>query len=298
MIRKTVLLSSIALLTLNSCAAHSDDSAKVKQLLKQSRDNMVLIKGGSFMMGPGPKNKIYQGATNQPSHKVVLSSFYMSKYNTSYGDFDIYSKATGKPLVQPGVIHAFFRDANHPANFLTWYQANDYCTWLAKETGLPYSLPTEAQWEYAARDRGKDWAYATNNGKAEPGVNLPDLKDFQNQKGNTALGLNTPLPIGSMPPNPLGLYGMVHEVNMWVKDWFSPDYYSHSPVSNPQGPKMGTLKVQRSGASDGGYQFGNNFLRAAVNPNMQNGGFRCVINSSLLPSQLGVYAKGYPKKQS
>jgi formylglycine-generating enzyme len=233
------------------------ETAAVKNRINTTYKNTVFVKGGSFIMGGkgGPKTSV--------------SSFYMDKYNVSYGAYDTYTKAVGKPYIQPQYRNRFatFRNAKHPVNHVTWYQAHDYCAWLAKMSGRPYALPTSAQWEYAARNRGKlGWVYATNNGKMEPGVNFPVNKD------------QVPLPVGSMPPNPLGIYGMAHEVNQWVKNWYQEGYYAHMPAHNPQGPAVGTKKVVRGGGMSGDPQYSNNFGSAGINPNTQEAGFRCVIN--------------------
>jgi formylglycine-generating enzyme required for sulfatase activity len=215
-----------------------------------------------------------------------VSSYYIDKYNVSYGNYDTYTDAVGKPRIDQIDIGYFFRGANHPVDGATWYQASAYCTWLAKTSGLSYSLPTSAQWEYAARNRGKlSWAYATNNGKMELGRNFPSWKNFTQQEDDP-MHVSAPLPIGSMPPNPLGIYGMAHEVNQWVKDWYQQGYYAHMPKHNPQGPKTGTLKVVRGGGASGDPEFANNFGSAGISPNTQEGGFRCVINSSVPPSKL------------
>ena len=288
--RKITLFLAILpiLIALTACSAKTDAkpkktdlNQKVSALVKKTKSNMVLIKGGCYMMGY--KTDDMAAAVIKP-HKVCLSDFYMSKYNVSYGDYDTYTEATGKPLVSKEYIHdgkpVFFRDASHPVDGLTWYQANDYVKWLRKKTGINYSLPTEAQWEYAARNRGKKgWDFATDNGKQEIGKNFPSRKMEANQKGaRPGGGGGIPMPIGSLPVNPLGLCGMNGQVNQWVKDWYSPSYYSRSPVDNPQGPKTGTLKVMRGQGAGGSPRLSNNYGRYGISPNDANGGFRLVIN--------------------
>ena len=179
----------------------------------------------------------------------------MSKYNVSYGDYDTYTKATGQHNIQKKYWNPhtgawiFFRDANHPVNWITWYQADNYCKWLREKTGINYDLPTEAQWEYAARNLGKQgWNFATDNGKMELGKNFPNTKIYATQKGNED-GDHLAMPIGSLPRNPLGLCGMSGQVGQWMKDWYSPGYYSMSPLNDPQGPKAGTKKAIRGGAA-------------------------------------------------
>jgi len=280
-----------------SCILITGCSHKQKmtqQLITQARQDMVFVKGGSFIMGPKPGSKWMQYGANSPQHKVTLDSFYISKYNVDYGKYDIYSKLTNQKLIDPDGIqfHSFYRKANMPIGVLTWYQAHNYCHWLAKKTGLAYDLPTEAQWEYAARAGGKpNWPFATNNGQLELGKNFPSEYMIKHQKGNSGHDL-LPMPIGSLPRNPLGIYGMDGEINQWVQDWYDVNYYAHSPEHNPQGPKTGTKKVVRGGGPGPGSSLENNaYGRYGQPPHEINAGFRCVINSSLPPNQLGITTK-------
>ena len=99
-----------------------------------------------------------------------------------------------------------------------WQSAHGYCSWLGKQTGLLFSLPTEAQWEYVARDRGQDIAYPTDNGKLEVGKNYPSEDTFnQNLKG-TILPVNN---VNEIPMNKLGIYEMGGNVLEWMKDWYA-----------------------------------------------------------------------------
>ena len=95
-----------------------------------------------------------------------------------------------------------------------------------------------------------------------------------------------PMPVGSIPCTPQGICGLKGQVNQWVKDWYAPHYYSHSPVNNSQGPKTGMQKILRSGGAQGSPEFNNNLGRANVSPGFKNGSFRCVINSTLSKKQL------------
>ncbi|SFN46404.1 Sulfatase-modifying factor enzyme 1, partial [Pseudomonas sp. ok602] len=138
-----------------------------------------------------------------------------------------------------------------------WFEADSYCKWLSTLTGEPFALPTEAQWEYAARSRGQFLMVATDDGtyKAEPmemrtesyepkGINISsdgDRIEFATQMGWTTDSF-TPLPVDMFPPNPLGLYSMSDNGYEWVSDWYDPDYYARSPVKDPQGPDKPVFK--------------------------------------------------------
>ena len=297
--RHKLRLLLVVVISVLLIACHREAPAKIKQLAEQSRANMVYVEGGEYVMGPS--NPDWQSGNTTPPHKVILSSFYMSKDNVSYGEYDIYTQATGKHYIEDDIsrqYHDYSENAVHPVDNITWYQADDYCQWLARETGLNYSLPTEAHWEYAARNRGKEgWAFATDNGKQELGVNFPDEKQYTYQKGSTG-DYYVPLPVGSIPCNPLGLCGMNGEVVQWMKDWYDPTYYSHSPIKDPQGPASGKLKSARDGGSESSPSFDNVYARGVgVAPNEKMAGFRCVINSSIPPDQLAVYAQGPHQSQ-
>ena len=97
-------------------------------------------------------------------------------------------------------------------------------------------LPTEAQWEYAARNGGKYVWYPTDSGSLNFGRNYP-----AESKGM----LDPTFPVGSFAPNPLGIYDLAGNAQEWVNDWYSEDYYKNSPVDDPRGPVVGTRKVMR-----------------------------------------------------
>jgi formylglycine-generating enzyme required for sulfatase activity len=119
---------------------------------------------------------------------------------------------------------------------VTWQQAKDYCQWLGKESGKKFDLPTEAQWEYAARSRGQYFPFATNNGEYLP-ENVPGKDELDKYTD----GFGFPFyPVGKYPQIPLGLYDMGLSGSEWTNDWYASDYYSHSPVNDPQGPAQGT----------------------------------------------------------
>ena len=282
------LVCSVAYLPVQALAS---SKAKVqakpmslKQLVQKSLADMKQVPGGTYLMGASDKR--FVTFNNTPAHKVRLISFYISKYNVSYGKYDSYTHGANQPLIQKAAYKCVpmgckFRNAVHPVDNINWHQANNYCEFLAKKTGLPYSLPTEAQWEYVARNNGKPhWHFATNNGKQELGKNFPDSKMLTTEGGYF------PMPVGSIPCTPQAICGLNGQVNQWVKDWYAPHYYSHSPVNNPKGPKTGTKKVMRSAGPSSDAMFTSNLTRGAINPDKENGGFRCVINSTLSKKQL------------
>jgi formylglycine-generating enzyme required for sulfatase activity len=150
-------------------------------------------------------------------------------------------------------------------------------------------LPTEAQWEYAARNRGQLVVFATDNGKVEPGRNIPTY-EWLEEHNNTPEGvLSSPLSmyeVGLFPPNPLGQYDMVSNGFDWTLDWYDEKYYAKSPERNPTGPATGTKKVQRGNENmepRGVEMRGMTMVRLAMAPDSKyNSGdhIRCVANAS------------------
>lgn len=237
---------------LPACSQQSGQSAEVKALVKKSLSDMVFVNGGTFMMGDfGPSvtpEKLPYTAQpdNKPAHKVTLDSFSIGRYKVTYADFDVYTKATGKQSWPQDSVDITYKRPDYPVG-VPWQMAKDYCQWLGRQSGLSIDLPTEAQWEYAARAGGKPLIFATDNGKWEPDRNFPSIATIEEKLApdvGNGVSMYT-YSVGKYPPNPLGLYDMGFDGGDWVNDWFDPDYYEHSPEKNPQGPATGTEKVIR-----------------------------------------------------
>jgi formylglycine-generating enzyme len=209
-----------------------------------SPDGMVLIPAGSFQMG----SEVNQGyktcvaynktckekwfADEQPLHTVVLDEFYMDAHEVTQKEF----------IAVMGENPSEYKGSNRPVENITWFEAHNYCEQLGKR------LPTEAEWERAARG-GNDFIFFWGN-KVESGkANFCDtrcgkrwqVKQFDDGYPNTAL-------VGSFPPNSFGLFDMAGNVYEWVSDWHDEDYYRNTPMNNPQGPESGKKKVMRGGA--------------------------------------------------
>ncbi len=173
---------------------------------------------------------------------------------------------------------------DHPVVHVSWNDAVAYCRWLSTVTGKKYRLPTEAEWEYAARgglDRQRlPWGNEFKvNGRWACNIWQGAFPD-----GNTAEdGFPGTAPVGRCQPTPFGLHDMSGNVWEWCADYFDPDYYERSPVDNPKGPDAGRRRVQRGGSyiccerSDCCYRF-RVAARYHNDPDsgMANSGFRCV----------------------
>ena len=153
--RKLSFMLIVGLAT--SCTSQKKELTTEQQaIINKAKANFVFVEGGTFIMGKKNVPTAYE-------HEVTLSSYSISKYETSFKELDLYSEINKLEKV------AFdYRDLkefgpNYPAKWMTWYQADAYCKWLGQQIGTPLGLPTEAQWEYAARSRGLDVQHATNN---------------------------------------------------------------------------------------------------------------------------------------
>jgi formylglycine-generating enzyme len=229
-------------------------AALLKDFFAVTRKNMVPLPAGTFQMGDwgtevNPDGLPFDGSKDsKPLHKVQLSGFFIGKYPVTNAEFDMFTAAIRLPRINQDRASAKFRKPDRPAG-VTWEGAKDFCSWLGKETGLPYDLPTEAQWEYAARSGGQRHVYPTDNGQLELGRNVPTIAQSDAAGGLVA--------VSAFPPNAAGIYAMGARINEFTKDWYSPDYYSKSPLDNPAGPSEGETHVVRgyTGSTDSAMTF-------------------------------------------
>jgi len=149
----------------------------------------------------------------------------------------------------------FAQTDRHPVVNITWRDAVAMAQWLSKTEDRRYRLPTEAEWEYAAR-AGTQTRYASGDAPASlAGIaNVFDADSaklwpkWQSRALRSADGFTFTAPVGSFAPNAWGLYDMHGNAWEWVSDWYGEDYYAHSPVDDPQGPEKGDVKVRRGGS--------------------------------------------------
>jgi formylglycine-generating enzyme required for sulfatase activity len=184
----------------------------------------VRIPAGEFNMGA------YDGLpTEQPVHKVIISKpFYLGKFEVTQGQWFEIMGSNPSYFVRPAV------DLQRPVERVSWQQVQEFIRRLnAKEGHEKYRLPTEAEWEYAAR-AGTVTHYSFGDTDAQ----LAQHGWYIHNAGNTTR------PVGQLKPNPWGLYDMEGNVQEWVLDWWGPQYPPNT-VTNPEGPATGTLKVLR-----------------------------------------------------
>ncbi len=253
--------------------------SEIQRIVQQSVNNMVFVEGGNFMMGDfGKLERNSDGSQylahwssdrdDDFMHKVTLDSFSINKYEVTWEEFDTFSRATNRPIFKEG---KWYHLPEIPAYMPNWYEAKAYCDWLAEQSGLSFDLPTEAQWEYAARSRGLKVPFGTNDGMIDRnGSNIKGGKDSQKY----------PVRGDYYPPNPLGLHHMSGNVTEYTKDWYAKEYYQGSPVLNPLGPKMGQKKVIRGGSNASSSRFNLVVNRDSIEPDQFDyAGVRCVVKN-------------------
>ena len=234
---------------------------------------MVLIPGGSFKMG----NE--RGAPDErPLHIVSTNPFYMDKYEVTNAQYRECVLDEECELPDPTRLYTDSRLSDHPVVYMSWEMASVYCTWRGAR------LPTEAEWEKAAR--GDELiAYPWGNDFDGNRLNFCDLNCTENGADRAFNdGFDTTAPVGSYPDgvSPYGVFDMAGNVTEWVADWYASDYYEGSPNQNPPGPESGTFRVLRGGSWLDNRDAVTTFKRAAINPvtAVKYIGFRCARDVS------------------
>jgi sulfatase modifying factor 1 len=251
--------------------------------------DMVLVPGGSFLMG----NSFEGGDEDErPVHEVRLSSYLIGRHEVTVGEFRQFVEATGyvttaeqgegasvfvgtKVEKRPDANWPnpyFEQDDRHPVVCVSWYDAAEYCNWRSRKERLQpcyagsgdeitcdfaangYRLPTEAEWEYAARSRGKRVKYAWGDG--EPYVNGRPAGNAKDEAARREWGVKKfwqgyddgyacTSPAGSFAPNELGIHDISGNVYEWCWDWYDETYYATSPIEDPRGPATGVMRACR-----------------------------------------------------
>ncbi|WP_169307238.1 formylglycine-generating enzyme family protein [Chitiniphilus eburneus] len=227
--------------------------AELAALKQRTQRNLVHFSGGTFTMGDfgwweTPPWPITTEEEDDPPHSVTLSGFSIQTYRVTFADYDLFTRAKRLPAINTGDYFGGlrFRYPDYPAGSVAWPQARDYCLWLGDITGQPFDLPTEAQWEYAARSGGREVFFAA---PPEAEKDVGKLNEILNKaaEGRSPDHFNS-RPVGTYPPNRAGVYDMAGYGLEWVFDWYAP--YGKASQIDPKGPDSGTLKVLRYVSSD------------------------------------------------
>lgn len=196
-------------------------------------DDLVLIPGGEFLMGQDDGRD-----DERPVHRVAAAPFRLCRYQVTNADFALFRKFS-------------FDCAALPVTSVSWFDARDYCRWLSVEWRMEIRLPTEAEWEFAARGGVEQQLY--------PWGGQPRVYAAGRWR-------NGPEPIGQTPPNAYGLFDMCENVHEWCSDWYDVGYYAVSPAGNPRGPDQGTRRASRGGAWRHHIKFSRSAARSSIPP--------------------------------
>lgn len=190
-------------------------SAELNKLI----NNMVYVSGGTFIMGGD------ESSDQTPTHSVTLSSYYICKYEVT--------QALWRAVM--GSNPSKFKGDNLPVEQVSWNDCQTFINRLNNYTGRNFRLPTEAEWEFAARGGNYSHHYKYSGSNY-----IGDVAWYANNSGNRTH------PVGTKQPNELGLYDMSGNVYEWCSDWYGS--YSSYSQSNPTGPNRGSNRVDRGGS--------------------------------------------------
>ena len=188
--------------------------------------SMVMVEGGTFQMG----NQDADAEKNEkPAHNVLVNTFKIGKYEVTQAQW----------VAVMGTNPSFFSNCDDcPVELVDWNLVQEFIRKLNDKTGASFRLPTEAEWEYAARGGNK-----SKSTKYSGGNDINQVAWYSD-----GIAENRSHPVGKKKPNELGLYDMSGNVWEWCSDRYAADYYAKSPAKNPQGPDAGEKRVVRGGS--------------------------------------------------
>jgi len=225
---------------------------------------LVPIDEGWLVMGSddGPANE-------RPQHRVRVDAFELAACQTTNADYAAFLAATAHPP-PPLWNDPAFNDPRQPVVTVSWFDAVAYCDWLTRTSGRRYRLPTEAEWERAARGGAEGLIY--------PWGNTPP----QSRPGYDTRWRSSTAPVAQEPPNAFGLYDVCENVHEWCGDWYSATYYAESPSHNPPGPDTGTRRASRGGSWRHKVKISRCAARSSIPPGFRYAdyGFRVASASS------------------
>jgi len=223
----------------------------------------VSLPAGQFLMGQA------RVPDAEPAHWVnITRPCFMGAYEVTRAQ---YEAVTGKIAPTRGEPPL----ANHPVYLIDWEESVAFCRLLSEREGLPYRLPTEAEWEYAYRAGTMTRTYMGDRDPKELASIFyrPDAV----AAGDRHAPRYHPEPVGTFPANPFGLFNMAGNAWEWCQDWYAADYYARSPTDDPPGPPAGTMHVRRGGSYDTGRGGCLSWARVPPSAAERRAGFRVVL---------------------
>ena len=187
---------------------------------------MIAVEGGTFLMG-SPESDTEANDNEKPQHEVTLSNYYIGETEVTQ---ELWEAVMGS---NP----SYFVGANLPVEKVSWNDCQEFIGKLNAQTGKTFRLPTEAEWEYAARGgkKSKGYTYSGSN-------TIDDVAWYVDNSGATTHE------VGKKRANELGIYDMSGNVWEWCQDWYGKTYYENSPSTDPLGPDSGSNRVGRGGS--------------------------------------------------
>jgi sulfatase modifying factor 1 len=196
---------------------------------------LVAIPAAWFLMGSASGQDC-----ERPVHRVWVDAFLLAATQVTNAEYECFLRSTGAPpppfRSDKNFSDKNFGDPGQPVTGVSWFEAERYCKWLSSHSGRSYRLPSEAEWERAARGDLGQQDYPWGN---EAPQNLPDY---------ATRWLTGPEPVARYAANAFGLYNICDNVHEWCSDWYDGNYYAMSPERNPRGPEQGQRKASRGGS--------------------------------------------------
>jgi formylglycine-generating enzyme required for sulfatase activity len=282
-----IVILLLLILPLSGCSPSSRESEQLKPAARTDASvpahpevkDMVFISAGPFSMGSASEGA-ESSPDEKPVHTVFLDAYYIDRYEVTNTQYQRFILATGRPVpfvdrpwAEPynwkGTAYPSGR-GNYPVVLVTWDDAQAYAAWINKR------LPTEAEWEKAARAHlvGKQYPYGDTLEMSCANFNKGFFRE------------NALKPVGSFEPSAIGLYDMAGNAWEWCQDWYDADYYKKSPAQNPQGPAEGIYRANRGGSWVNNEQFLRCSQRGKSTPDCRSHiiGFRCALSAAAVKS--------------
>ena len=241
---------------------HSGNTSSTNSLsaeLNKLINNMVYVSGGTFTMGGTSEQGSDAESDEKPTHSVTLSSYYICKYEVT--------QAIWRAVM--GSNPSYFKGDNLPVENVSWNDCQTFINRLNNYTGRNFRLPTEAEWEFAARggNYSRHYKYSGSN-------YIDDVAWYTDNSGNRTH------PVGTKQANELGLYDMSGNVREWCSDWYGS--YSSYSQTDPTGPNSGSDRVER----DGCWYYSARICRSSARNYFTPGGRSIFLGFRLVLSQL------------
>jgi formylglycine-generating enzyme len=234
--------------------------AQVANEIDESCPALVRIPAGWFLMGCGGGSGVLAQESERPVHRVWVDEFLLASCQVTNAEYARFIKEARVPT-PPFRVDPSFCGPEKPVVAVSWHDANCYCEWLTASSGQNFRLPTEAEWERAARGGRESKLFPWGDESPQSIAGYAERCAADWSRG--------PEPVGRGQPNGFGLFNMCDNVHEWCSDWFSADYYAISPERNPQGPATGQRRSSRGGSWRHHIKISRCAARSSIPPEFQ-----------------------------